>query len=290
MIEIKNDFIQFGVLPTLGGSLAYLKYKEIDILRPTKPDETETNQTALFPMIPYASFIQDGHFPYLGITRKVEKNSPISKNPMHGDVWRSPLQVETQNEHSIKLTYQHNKNKGYPFSYTAKVEYKLKDDSFEIIETLENDSVLPMPFGMGIHPFFVKDPDTQISFNAPKIWYRGDDPILGHPYTAPKNFDFKEAKSVPANGCNMSFGSWDSKAFIDYPSKNIHIDILADNSFRHLVLFSPKGKNFFCLEPVTNTPDAFNLASLGIVGTGIQSLGPQQTLSGKIKFIMKGLK
>ena len=102
--------------------------------------------------------------------------------------------------------------------------------------------------------------------------------------------DFKEAKIVAANGTNISFGSWNSQAKIVYPSKNIGVDIFADNSFRHLILYAPKGKDFFCLEPVTNTPDAFNLASLGIVGTGIQSLGPKQTVSNKIEFIMKGLK
>lgn len=290
MIELKNDVLAIGILPEVGGALAYLKKGEVDILRPTIENETEANQSALFPMLPYASFIQGGRFPYLGITRTVEKNSPFSKFPMHGDAWRTQLKVEERSERKIILSYQHNKKEGFPFSYSAKVGYQLNENCLEITLTLQNDSLLPMPFGMGIHPFFKRDSDTLVQFDANKIWFRGEDPILGHPYTVQNNLNFKIAKPIPANGSNLSFGSWNSKANIIYPSKHLAVDVLADNSFRHLIFYAPKGKDFFCLEPVTNTPDAFNLASLGIVGTGIQSLGPHQTVSGKIEFIMKGLK
>ena len=74
MIEIKNDFLSIGILPDAGGSLSFLKYKSIDILRSTQSNEIEANQTGMFPMLPYASFIQKGHFPYFGITRHVPKN------------------------------------------------------------------------------------------------------------------------------------------------------------------------------------------------------------------------
>ena len=288
MIELKNEILSIGVLPETGACLNYLKYKETDILRPSSENETDSNQSALFPMLPYASFIQDGHFPYYGITRNVEKNSSFSKYPMHGDIWRSKLHVKNKTENSITLSYQHDKAKGFPFSYSAEISYILKENTLEILLSIQNDSVLPMPYGMGIHPFFKKDMNTLIQFKAPKIWFRGDDPILGHPYTAPTSLDFQEPKIVPANGTNVSFGSWDSQAKIIYPNENITIDILADNSFRHLILYTPKGKDFFCLEPVSHTPDAFNLAAQGIVGTGIQTLGPNESATNTITFTMKG--
>ncbi|MBO7483909.1 MAG: aldose 1-epimerase [Alphaproteobacteria bacterium] len=290
MIEIKNDVLSLGVLPETGGSLSYFKYMGTDILRPSNPSETESNQTALFPMLPYASFIQEGHFPYLGITRHIDRNCSFSRFPLHGDVWRSKLQITSQTENSVILSYTHDKKEGFPFSYKAEIEYKLNGNRFQTVLTLKNEVALPMPYGMGIHPFFIKDADTKIQFDANKVWFRGDDPILGHPYTVPNNLNFKNEQVVSGNGTNVSFGSWDGKARISYPNKNIAIEIQTSNAFRHLILYAPKGKDFFCLEPVTNTPDAFNLASLGIVGTGIQSLGPKQSISEKIEFILKGLK
>ena len=290
MIKIENDFYHLGILPKMGGSLSYLKYKGIDILRPALENETEPNQTSLFLMLPYGSFIKDGHFPYFGIVRSVAKNSPISRYPMHGDLWRNELKVVEQSPSSVKLSYVHDKTSGFPFSYTATLEYILEGESLLIKMTIQNDSVLPMPYGMGIHPFFVKDEDTSMKFTAPMIWFRGDDPILGHPYKAPENLQFSEGKLVPKNGADISFGSWDGMVEIQYPSKNLLLEMKATNNFRHLILHAPKGKNFFCLEPVTHTPDAFNLASQGIMGTGIQSLGPKQSVSEVISFTLKGLK
>ena len=291
MIELRNENLSVGILPETGGSLSYLRYNDQDILRSSATNETESNQSSLFLMLPYASFIQGGRFPYFGITRIVEKNSPFSKFPMHGDVWRTHLKVEQQSENGVTLSYLHdNKKNGFPFAYETRILYELNENRLVITFNLHNNSALPMPFGMGVHPFFKRETDTLIQFEADKIWFRGDDPILGHPYTAPTNLNFKTGLPVPANGANISFGSWNSKATVIYPGKHFKVDIIADNSFRHLTLYSPKGKDFFCLEPITNTPDAFNLASLGIVGTGIQSLGPKQTVSGKIEFAMKGLK
>ena len=133
MIELKNAFIQLGILPEAGGALSYLKYHDNNILRPSLSDEKEANQSSLFPMIPYTSFIKDGHFPYFGIIRNVGKNCSFSKYPMHGDVWRSKLQIKNQSENSVTLSYQHNKFDGFPFSYSAEFSYTLKENILEII-------------------------------------------------------------------------------------------------------------------------------------------------------------
>ena len=56
----------------------------------------------------------------------------------------------------------------------------------------------------------------------------------------------------------------------------------ADEQFGHVVLYTPKGKNFVCLEPCTNASNAFNLASNGVIGTGIKSIGKDQSVIGNI--------
>ena len=53
----------------------------------------------------------------------------------------------------------------------------------------------------------------------------------------------------------------------------------AYSDFGHVVIWSPAGENFFCVEPVTNATDAFNLASRGIAGTGIKTLEPDESLT-----------
>ena len=132
MIEIQNQAFSVGVLPSVGGSLCFFKYNGIDILRLVPSDETDANQTALFPMVPYASFIQNGTFPYFGITRHVPKNSSINRFPIHGDLWCSNMIVEKESEDSVLLSYIHDKKEGFPFSYKAEVGYSLTAEKLVI--------------------------------------------------------------------------------------------------------------------------------------------------------------
>ncbi len=283
---LKNEKLSLGILPNCGGSLSFLKYKGKDILRPCDPNENEANNSSLFPMIPYTSFISDGHFPYFGITRTVPTNSSISKYPMHGDVWRSKLKVIKQSESSVELQLVHKKLEGFPYDYTTYVIYTLKENDLLITLKLQNDTPLPMPYGLGIHPFFKLDKSTMIQYNAQNIWFRGGDPILGHPYAIPPALDFSNARTIPHETIDISVDNWDSKATVFY--ENCTVKIQADETFTHLILHAPRGKDFFCLEPVSHTPDAFNLAAQGVVGTGIQSLGPKEKVSNTIIFSLKG--
>lgn len=285
-IILDNGKLSLGILPQCGGALSFLKYMGTDVLRPAKPDEMEANNSALFPMIPYTSFISDGHFPYFGITRNVPTNSPVSRYPMHGDVWRSKLELVKQSNDSVELKLVHKKSEGFPYDYTAGVVYTLKGQDLLITLKVQNDTALPMPYGLGVHPFFCLNKSTMIQFNAQNVWFRGGDPILGHPYAIPPALDFSKARSLPHTTTDISVDNWDGTAEII--TENYTIKMSADETFGHLILHAPRGKDFFCLEPVSHTPDAFNLAAQGIVGTGIQSLGPKQAVSNTITFSLKG--
>ena len=45
-----------------------------------------------------------------------------------------------------------------------------------------------------------------------------------------------------------------------------------------LVVYTPKGRSFFCAEPVSHMTDAFNLAAGGRTDTGARTLAPGETL------------
>lgn len=285
-IVLKNNLFSVGILPDCGGSLSFFKRGTQDILRPASENETEANNTSLFVMLPYCSFIKNNHFPYFGITRNIQKNSGVSPFAIHGDIWRSKGEIVSQSETQVKLKFVHLKNQGFPFNYTAHVTYELFEEGLNISLQLENNSSLPMPYGMGIHPFFNRQRRTLLKYQSSHLWYREDDPIMGHPYTIPKELDFKDFKILPKGHTDISVSGWDGVATIQ--SDEFNLEIHSDLTFRHLNLFAPKNKKYFSVEPVTNTPDAFNLAALGIMGTGIQSLGPKETAQTKIQLYVKG--
>ena len=295
LIVLSNSFLEVGIAPECGASVAYFRTKGeklFDILRPassTAIQKRDPNGMAMFPMLPYTHRIKDGKFTYWGITRFVAPNQAGVPDPLHGDGWKNKWTVEKASDTELQLSMSHNKEqKGYPFSYTAQLTYRLNEKTLSVEIKLTNTAVLPMPCGMGLHPYFPKTPNVTLTFNSKNVWYHENDPI-DRPYHTPEEWSFKNPKELKDATFDTCFGGFDGTARIDWPKFGMGVEIKADEKFGHLVLYSPYHKNFFCLEPTTMANNAFNLASEGIIGTGIQSIGQNETLAGEMSFTVLGI-
>ncbi len=275
---IKNQDIQICIDPNCGGALKQFTFDGKDVLRPAPVSASAPQEQSLFLMIPYCSLIKDGHFNYFGISRHVPANQPGTPHPIHGDIWQAKCQINSQSETSVTLEYQHYKTEGFPFDYDAKITYELKENSLNITLSIHNSSDLPMPCGMGIHPYFLHKKTAQIQFLSSHIWHHQQDPIFDRPYPTPEQWNFDKGQPIK-EAFDTAFGGWDGVAYITYPDEKLKIDLVAQDIFHHLILYASRKADFFCLEPASNTPDAFNLAAYGVIGTGIQSIGAKQTLT-----------
>ena len=294
-IILSNNTLSVGILPELGASLSFLRYRqdgqEVDILRPTDLSKSKlnANNTAMFPMLPYCGRIRGGSFTYWGILRKVPKNQTGFQDPIHGDGWKSTWQVEDRTSTAVTLAMTHDKKSGgFPFSYTAKIVYELKGTTLSIALSVHNPAPLPMPCGLGIHPFFVRKKDVALDFKTGVVWSNEADPIFDEPYPTPTAWRFDGGKPLNDAVFDTCFGGFDGRGRILYPDKGISIDMTTSDMFRHIVLFAPKGKDFFALEPCSNASNAFNLAADGVIGTGIHSIGPNQDMTGQISLTIQG--
>ena len=291
LITCSNEDLEIGVLPEVGASLAFFRRKKgtekTDIMRPTSPtnlNKKDVNGVAMFPMLPYTNRIRDGKFIYWGITRYVPKNQAGVNDPIHGDGWKSKWTVEEQTSTSVRLSLMHKKeDKGFPFAYKAVLTYELKGKELVVTTELTNEGGLPMPCGFGLNPFFPKTPHVELAFSAKSIWYHENDPIT-RPYPVPEGWSFEEQKRLGDAIFDTCFGSFDGKATIWWPRKDLSLTIEADDMFGHAVLYAPYHKGFFCVEPCSMCPDAFNMASNGVVGTGIKSVGPSESITGVVSF------
>ncbi len=295
IIIIQTEELEAGIAPFCGGSLTYLRTrgeKSYDLLRPasaTSIQKKDPTGMGMFPMLPFTHHIKDGKFTYWGITRYVQKNHAGIPDPIHGDGWKTAWTVSQKTPTSVVLTMSHDKTKkGFPFSYEAKLIYEMNGPTLKTTICINNVSILPMPCGMGLHPFFVKVPNTLLKFETKNVWSHLEDPIK-HPYQTPKEWSFSEAREVRETEFDTCFGGFDGKAEISWLKFKKALEIKTDKIFTHIVLFTPPRKNFICLEPTTMANNAFNLASEGVIGTGIQSIGPKEELSGSIVFTVKDI-
>jgi aldose 1-epimerase len=177
---------------------------------------------------------------------------------------------------------------GFPFSYTAELTYQISDGNLTVDMSVQNPSPLPMPCGMGVHPFFVREKDVELNFKSQVVWSNESDPIFDEPYTTPTAWSFDGGKPLKNAVFDTCFGGFEEQAQIVYPSKEITVDMTTTDMFHHVVLFAPKNKNFFSLEPCSNASNAFNLAADGVIGTGIRSIGPKQSIDGRVTFKIQG--
>lgn len=290
-IVLSNNILQLGILPDFGASVSFLTYKGRNILRPAEKTSPhfDANQSGMFVMVPFCGRIRGGRFIYWGITRKMKKNHIGISDPIHGDGWKSVWSVSKKSDNSVTLTLTHNKENGFPFSYQAELTYTLNDNNLDISLTLLNPEVLPMPCGIGIHPFFQKTKDMTIKFPSKMIWAHETDPIFDKPYPTPFSWQFKDGLPLNTQVFDTCFGGFDGQASITYPSEKYQINISAGQNFGHIVLYAPKNKNFVCLEPCTNAPNAFNLASNGVIGSGIKSIAQNQELHEHIRINISDL-
>ena len=81
-----------------------------------------------------------------------------------------------------------------------------------------------------------------------------------------------------------SFLGFRGHAVIEWPEWNTRLRMDADPIYACLVVYTPAGRDFFCVEPATNCVDAFNLAVAGRTDTGLIVLEPGDTATGDVTF------
>ena len=113
-----------------------------------------------------------------------------------------------------------------------------------VTTTIENRGAVAMPFGFGQHPWFEREADVELRFDAGAFWIEGWDNIASERIATPPELAFTEWRRLPRARRNNCYGGWDGRAEIRWPSRKIGLRIDAEPVFRHLMLFTdprPKG-------------------------------------------------
>lgn len=285
LISLSSGDFSAAVSPVAGGSLLYWRRGDEDLTRPALSGAVErkaADETSMFPLVPYSNRIRGGYFIYWGIKRNVPKNHPVVADPLHGEGWQKQWDVVRSSPDSVVLAFEHDGKSGFPFAYEAEQSFTLKDNQLIVSLSLTNKGGIPMPCGLGWHPFFPKDDDTVVTFKTKNVWAHESAPPRERPMKTPPEWQFEKGLKISELELDTCFGGFAGKAELVWPSRNRKISMTAYSDFGHVVVWSPTGENFFCVEPVTNATDAFNLASRGVAGTGIKTLDPDETLTEKM--------
>ena len=238
------------VAPALGGSLLRLDYCDVPLLRPSD-DATDPTQAANFPLLPFANRIGNGCFTFGDRDVALAPEPSTAPHAHHGQAWRTSWEVESCADDQILLAYRHHAG-DWPWSYRATQHVALDAEGLRITLTLENLSGSAMPAGAGIHPYFVRHTTSRIIAWARTIW-RNDETGLAVAPEADSRFAGRALSLSDLDGIDNFFAG-PAEVLIEGGPMSVR---LAGDPSVGFHLYAPVSQNYFCVEPVSHTPNSF---------------------------------
>ena len=285
-ISLRNECLEALVLPHIGGGLARLDWiaaaQRIPLMRPLATNfiNPDPNELACYPMLPWCNRIGAGRFEFNGTLHHIAPNRSDEPCPIHGDGWLSPWSVVERSP--VSLTLEFDKNGAGPFIYRGTLSYALEPSALSMKLSVQNRGADVMPFGLGLHPWFVRAPHTEVHATTSGLWEAGEDRL---PVTR-KSINSLGARSPlhvsPGITIDNAFFGWDGLALIRWPEYNMALRLDTEPTLSHFVFYAPLAKPFFCLEPVTHPINALNLPEPHR-REGVVALQPGESMSIKLR-------
>lgn len=280
---IRAGSLELVVDAARGGSVMAFRDGGFDLMRPWDGVSEDPRAYASFPLVPFSGRIDHAKFRFGGREYALEANFPPEPHAIHGDGWTSPWTVVAANPTSLELELVHDVA-GAPLRYRATQVFWLHPDHLEIAMSLTNRGPEAMPFGLGHHPYFGDRAEARLSAEVNGVWMPDDLNVPTKLAPVPILWGFRLRRPVAELVLDHVFQDWSGTALVEWPEAGRALEITADELYRHLVVYVPPGRDFFCVEPVSMIGNGFNLLTDGVQGTGVRVLDPGQSMHGSMYF------
>lgn len=273
------------LVPELGGGIAgwYCRsvHEWVPLLRPWDRISEDRYTVACFPLVPWSNRITQGGFEQDGVFHPIRPNRAGEPYPIHGDGWLQPWQVVAQTENSVRLSLESHAFDGNPYHYVATQHFTLLPDGLIIDLTVTHAGSGALPYGLGLHPYFLCNDATRLRSIATGVWLSGADPIpVAHSDQLPSTWSYNEPAPLQGSLIDNCFTGWDGESVIEYPDRGLSITMSMTDCNGYSLMYRPPDLDYFCLEPITHPIDAFHMPGR----PGLVTLSNGQSLSLKTTF------
>jgi aldose 1-epimerase len=276
---------RLALVPSLGGSVAAWQLERpqgpLDLWRPWDGKTEDLYQTASFAMVPWSNRISGGGFTHEGQFHPMRPNRAGEPYPIHGDGWLQAWQVSQPAADTLVMTLVSHRFDGNPYDYEAVQTFRLVGGGLDQQLRVRHLGATPLPYGLGVHPWFPRTAQTRITAPVQGLWLCGDDPLpVAHTTDFPAGWNLNEG--APANGLLIDnvYTGWGGRARIAWPERSLQVTARMPEferdggAARHFCLvYRPPQGSAFCFEPITQPINAFHLPAqpgLRVLGHGEQ--------------------
>lgn len=274
MITLVAGLSRAKVLPHMGAGLAGLWLGERPILRAwSGKAEAGPFALAMNLLAPFSNRISGG-FTYAGNYLEMAPNLQGEAFALHGDAFQRAWNVIQQDAGSATLAL--TDGQFGPLYYGATVTYRLMPNALHTRLSIVSLAAMPLPFGLGFHPWFPRSGATRLQFQAERYWPETSQhlPATRTAVAIPQKLNFDKPKALPSDWINAGFDGWNGNAVIAQSAEAVSVNV--HSNMKTAILFSPSARaEFFCFEPVSHPVDAHNLPDM----PGLTVLQPNQSLT-----------
>lgn len=266
--ELRAGALRLALRPALGGSVAGLWHGDAPILRSSEPRALESSrQAAMFPLVPYSNRLGYRRFRWHGRDHTTEANFHGSPHSLHGIGWQRPWRLVQSSALEVALELVHRGDAGWPFAFTARQFFSLAPNAFAARLQVTNDETDAQPVGLGWHPYFVRRARSRLHVELAARWER-DPTLLPTRRVAQPGIDADLAHL----DFDHNFDGWRGAARL----RDERFSLRLTSSLERLVVFTPPGRDYFCVEPVSHVANAIHMADP--IAQGLVALAPGATL------------
>ncbi|MHA7820254.1 MAG: aldose 1-epimerase [Erythrobacter sp.] len=271
--------MELAVDPALGAGITAFRWRGIDVFRPHSGGRHPTD-LASFPLVPFCNRIAHGRISYQGHVRILPfAHGDIEPtHALHGVGWISSWLIEKSSSEQAILSLKHD-GALWPWEFVSEQRLDLLDNGYSHTLSIINRDEVPMPTGLGFHPYFPRANAT-FSLGAKGYWETGKDRLPSGYHELEQEADW-----FAGSGYDDCFTGCSQPISLCWPTHRLSMHCSPNLAFTHV--YSPPGEDFFCVEPVSHIPDAVN-SELDSEATGLVMLDPGERMEIECRFELRG--
>jgi aldose 1-epimerase len=278
MIALTRGGFKLEIAPELGGAVTRFDCEGRQVLRAAPQGVTNPLDCCSFPLVPYANRIEQGILKFEGKEYRLPLNFGDHPHTLHGHGWQTGWRVETVSKDAATLAFDHAPD-AWPWAYTGELAYALSDMGAKFTLSLRNRDDKAMPFSLGFHPYFPRGASSKITADVAGMWLADASMLPTVHSVSGLPIDLVHGQVVAkAPFVDNCFTGWRGPARIEQPELGLAITLEATPDCRFFHVFIPEGQDYFCAEPTTAMPNAFNRPEKAAV-TGAHVLEPGAAFS-----------
>jgi aldose 1-epimerase len=239
-------------------------------------------------LFPFPNRIRDGRFVWDGKDYRLPPNDPAGKNAIHGFACRTPWRVAGRGADAsgawLRGAWRCSTDAPqcrplWPADQEIELTYRLGDGTLRVEAEVRNPDSVPLPFGLGYHPYLAVPPvpgaspeDCTVCAPARSFWVLEESLPTGQKAPVGGERDLNTPRKVSELHLD--------DVLTDLPPAQVRPDGVAERAwlraggaevrvawspeFREAVVFTPPHRHAFCVEPYTCVTDAVNLQARGV--------------------------